>query len=148
IEEVQTTLDRLFQHLVLGQVLDVLPHALVITDQGGNILSCNATARDMFERASVSLEDNLASFLGGPLSAMGPSSIMTTVIGAAGTRKSVMVSTFTLREEYDHLVFVLQDVTELQWRTDRQQLKTALAETAAQVRVPVSLLSNFVHQIG
>src|SRR5262245_34507655 len=55
---------------------------------------------------------------------------------------------FTLAEEYDHVVLVLQDVTQLQWKADFELFQAALAEAAAQVRVPASLLSSFVQQIG
>src|SRR5262249_9818452 len=54
----------------------------------------------------------------------------------------------TVEDEYDHNVLVLQDVTELQWKSDRENLTAALSETAAQVRVPVSLLSSFIRQIS
>src|SRR5262249_30080506 len=51
-------------------------------------------------------------------------------------------------EEYDHVVVVLQDVSEIRWKRDLEFFKAALSETAAQVRVPVSLLSSFVQLIG
>ena len=72
---------------------------------------------------------------------------MATVVGACGKETPVLLSTFTLPDEYDHLVVMLQDVTALQWKADFELFKMALAETAAQVRVPVSLLSSFVQQI-
>jgi hypothetical protein len=59
-----------------------------------------------------------------------------------------LVTRFTLEEEFDHLVFVLQNVTDLRWSRDLERLDAALAEATAQVRVPVSLLSSFVQQIG
>ena len=73
---------------------------------------------------------------------------MATVVGARGKETPVLLSTFTLPEEYDHVVVVMQDVSELQWKADFELFRAALAETAAQVRVPVSLLSSFVQQIG
>jgi PAS domain S-box-containing protein len=153
IQQMQTTLERMFQGLILLQVLEVFPEAVVITEQNGKILRCNKDAHRMFERESISTEDKLSDFFRGSdaaagFSAAGASSTMATVVGAGGTETPVLVSKFTLPEEYDHVVVVLQDVTELQWKTDLERLKAALAETAAQVRVPVSLLSSFVQQIG
>ena len=40
-------------------------------------------------------------------------------------------------EEYDHVVLRVQDVTELEWKTDAKRLEAALAEAASLVRVPV-----------
>src|SRR5207244_13497111 len=73
---------------------------------------------------------------------------MTTVVGAEGGEVSILASRFTLDEEYDHVVFMLQDVTELEWTAGFETLKAALAETTAQVRVPVSLLASFAPPLG
>jgi PAS domain S-box-containing protein len=155
IQQMQATLERIFQGLMLLQVLEVVPAAVVITEQNGNVLRCTKDALWMFERESVSEEDNLCTFFCGfdaatGFSALSASPTMATVVGARGKKTPVLVSKFTLPEEYeyDHMVFVLQDVTELQWKPDLERLKAVLGETAAQVRVPVSLLSSFVQQIG
>jgi PAS domain S-box-containing protein len=153
IQQMQTTLERIFQNLVLLQVLEVIPEAVVITENNGNILRCTRDALRMFERESVSEDDNLAAFIRGFQPGAGfceasASPTMTTVVGACGKETPILLSRFTLAEEYDHVVLVLQDVTELQWKADFELFKGALAEATAQVRVPVSLLSSFVQRIG
>ena len=148
IEQMQTTLERIFQNLVLVQVLDVCPAAVVLTDQKYNILRCNKEARQMLQRNSVSPEDNFARFFRQSPADFSADATMATVVGAEGGEVPVLASRFTLDEEYDHVVFMLQDVTELQWTARFETLRAALAETTAQVRVPVSLLSSFVRRIG
>jgi PAS domain S-box-containing protein len=148
IQQMQTTLERIFQNLVLVQVLDVCPAAIVLTDQKFNILRCNKEARQMLQRNSVSPEDNFARFFRQSPADFSADATMTTVVGAEGGEVPVLASRFTLDEEYDHVVFMLQDVTELQWTARFETLRAALAETTAQVRVPVSLLSSFVRRIG
>ena len=148
IQQMQATLERIFQNLVLVQVLDVCPAAVVLTDQKYNILRCNKEARQMLQRQSASTEDNFALFFRQSPADFSADATMTTVIGAEGGEVPVLVSRFTLDEEYDHVVFMLQDVTELQWTARFEALRAALAETTAQVRVPVSLLSSFVRRIG
>jgi PAS domain S-box-containing protein len=152
IEQLQTTLERMFQGLILEQVLEGFPYAVVITEPNDNILLCNKKALRLFEREQISAEDKLSQFFRGSNAAAdfwaGDAPTTATVVRRRGKEISVLVSTFRLPEEYDHVVLVLQDVTELQWKTDFESLKAALAESAAQVRVPVSLLSSFVQQIG
>ena len=148
IQQMQATLERIFQNLVLVQVLDVCPAAVVLTDQKYNILRCNKEARQMLQRNSVSPDDNFVRFFRQSPADFSAAATMTTVVGAEGGEVSVLASRFTLDEEYDHVVFMLQDVTELQWTARFEALRAALAETTAQVRVPVSLLSSFVRRLG
>lgn len=42
---------------------------------------------------------------------------------------------------------VLNDLSELKWKTEFESLKVALAESAGQTRVPVSLLASYIQQI-
>jgi PAS domain S-box-containing protein len=153
IDQIEQVIDRMFQNLVIEQVLDVYPQAVVITGVSGNILGCNKNALVMFERESVSAEDNLDAFLPNPEGAeaarrQSTSPVLTEVVGQHGKQTPVLLSTFTLPEEYDHLVVLLEDVAKVRWQTDFERLKAALAEVSAQVRVPLSLVSSFVQQIG
>jgi GAF domain-containing protein len=149
IDQIQLNLDRIFQRLVLRQVLDVVPEAVIITRQSGEILHCTKGALALLEYPPKVRRANLFGFLPeAEFSALSPVPKMAAVVDVNGKKKPVLAQKFTLDEEYDYVVVVLQDVTELQWKTDLERLKAALAETAAQVRVPVSLLSSFVRQIG
>jgi putative methionine-R-sulfoxide reductase with GAF domain len=145
IEQMQSNLKRIFQRLILMQVLDVVPATVVITEESGTVMHATKDALRMFERDTTG--DNLSRFLS-RFSELGRSPTPTKVVGEHGKETSVLAQKFTLEDEYDHNVVVLQDVTELQWEVDREHFKAALAETAAQVRVPVSLLSSFLRQIG
>jgi hypothetical protein len=153
IGQMQASLTRIFQRLILFQVLDVVPGAVVITEPNGKILHYTKDALRMFERESIASTDNLGEFL--PASdtsagfpALRPSQKRVTVVGARGKQTSVLAQKFTLEDEYDHEVVVLQDASEVRWKRDFELFKVALSEAAAQVRVPVSLLSSFVQQIG
>jgi hypothetical protein len=73
---------------------------------------------------------------------------MTSVIGANKRRTVVLMSKFLLSEEYDHVIIVMKDASEVQWATDLQRVNAALAESSAHVRVPLSLVSSFVQEIG
>jgi len=174
ITEMQVTLDRMFQRDFLNQVLDMLPDPVLVVEQNGNVLRGNKHALRMFERDAISFDDDLtlhcsndaleilhrdrnrseadpadlcpAGAVSG-FALVGAAPSMMTVKGKNGKETSVLVSRFTLPEEYDHVVMMLHDVTKLQWKTDLEALKAALAESAAQTRVPVSLLASYVHQI-
>jgi GAF domain-containing protein/nitrogen-specific signal transduction histidine kinase len=153
IGQIEETLERLFKSLVLDQVLEELPEAIAILDVNGKILECNKAALQMFERDSLVPGDNIAGFIYDAefLAALSVGSYAThkiTVEGSNGKRTPVLACKFTLPEEYDHVVLKLQDVTTLEWQTDLERLKVALAETVSQVRVPVSLVSTFIQQIG
>jgi putative methionine-R-sulfoxide reductase with GAF domain len=150
IQQMQATLERIFQSLVLVKVLDVCPAAVVITDQKHNILRCNRQARQMMEQDPVTSNDNLDDFFSESPTTFAADPAASTFLGARGKGKKIQVlaSRFTLEEEYDHVVFMLQNVADLEWTAKFEILRAAIAETTAQVRVPVSLLSSFVQRIG
>jgi putative methionine-R-sulfoxide reductase with GAF domain len=153
IEQMQANLDRIFQRLVLVQVLEVVPQAVVITKQNGDILHCTKDALEMLELERIPAGDNFSNYLRGPAAAAGFSALrnsqkMLKVVGANGNVTPVLAQKFTLEEEeYDYAVVVLQDLNEIHWKRDSQQFTAALSEAVAQVRVPVSLVSSFVRQI-
>jgi hypothetical protein len=151
VNQMLPTIDHLFQRLVLAQVLERFPRGAVVMDLNGKILECSAEALLMFEQESV-LNDNLAQFLEQPddlkkLQAPSTAAFSTVVKGAKGTRTSVLLSSFTLSEEYDHVVVVMESADDLQWRRDFEPLRASLAEAAAQARVPLSLVSTFVQEL-
>jgi GAF domain-containing protein len=151
IEQMQSTLDRMFQRDILLDALDMWPDAVVLLDQTCAIVRSNARARLMFERDDVERAD-FGEFLLSPDTKIGftagePAPSSTTIKGKAGKETPCLVFKFTVREEYDHVVVVLRDVTTLQWKAEFEGLKAALAETAAQVRVPVSLIASYLQQI-
>lgn len=147
IHQLQATLERIFQSLILIKVLDVCPASIIITDQKYHILRCNRQARQIMQKASVSLEDKLNDFLSVPLETITADPGATTFIGKKGKRTEVMASRYTLEEEYDQTVFMLQNIADLEWTAKFETLRAALAEVTAQVRVPVSLISSFMKQI-
>jgi hypothetical protein len=67
--------------------------------------------------------------------------------GDTGRETEALVYKYTTKEEYDHVIVLLRDVATLQWKADFEGMKAALAETATQVRVPVSLVASYVQQI-
>lgn len=148
IQQIQSTLERIFQNLVLLQVLDVCPAAVVITDQQHNVLRCNKKALQMFQRDPLSADDSFDKFIEGAPADFSADPTPATIVGAEGRKVQVLASRFRLKEEYDHVVFMLQNVAEMEWTAKFETLRAALAETTAQVRVPVSLLSSFVQRIG
>jgi PAS domain-containing protein/putative methionine-R-sulfoxide reductase with GAF domain len=148
IQQMQGTLERIFQGLIMIKVLDVCPASIVITDQQNRILRCNRQARQNMQKTAVSSDDNLQDFLDIPLTTVAADPIATTFLGKKGKNTKVMASRFTLEEEYDQNVFMLQNIADLEWTAKFETLRAALAETTAQVRVPVSLVSSFVKRIG
>jgi PAS domain S-box-containing protein len=152
VGQVDAMVDHLFGSQVLSQVLEVFPDGVVIAGKEGNVLLCNDEARRLFERERLSTGSKLSSFLSASdlakaLSEQESPAWTTEIHGTKGKKTSVLMKKFLLPEEYDHVVLLLKDVTELQWRTDIERLKAALAEAASQVRVPLSLVSSYVHQI-
>jgi PAS domain S-box-containing protein len=152
-QQLGAIIERGYQVLVLEQMIEVFPEAIVVTEARGNILTTNKSALRMLGRTASSPGDNLADFLPAVdrprlLSGIAQSRVPTTVLGKDGRETPVLLSSFTLPEEYDHRIVILEDVAELRWKTDLERLKAALAEAATQVRVPLSLVSSFVQQIG
>ncbi|MBB5049157.1 GAF domain-containing protein [Rhodopseudomonas rhenobacensis] len=151
VDQMLPTIELLFQRLVLVQVFERFPQGAVLIELTGRILACSAEARSMFERDSVSNTDNIAEFLAPEafeqLKPPGGTRVAAVVNGTRGGKTSVLLSSFTLSEEYDHVVVVIERLDELEWRRDFQALRVSLAEAATQVRVPLSLASTFVQQL-
>lgn len=148
--QMQVMLERMFQRDILAQVLDMLPDGVVLLEQNGIVVRGNQEAKRLFQHDKVEGAD-ISQFLDDPTSKASftieraaPS--MTTIKGERGKQTSVLVSKFTLPEEYDHIVLVLRDLGKLQWRADFEGLKAALAEAVGQVRVPISLVASYVQQ--
>lgn len=152
VGQVEAIVEHMFQGLVLTQVLDSFPDGVVIASNRGNVLLCNDTAQGIFERASTT-RANLAKWLSSAdyVQAVSEQTSLpwtTTIKGAKGKRTPVRMSKFLLAEEYDHVVLRIEDVSELQWKADATRLEAALAEAASLVRVPLSLVSSYVRQMG
>jgi PAS domain S-box-containing protein len=153
VKQVDATVDHLFQGLVLSQVLKVFPDGVVIARKEGEVLLCNEEAQRLFELESEPSGAYLSSFLSDSdvtavLSEQACAPWTTQVLGKSGKKTPVLMSKRLLPEEYDHVVLLLQDVTELQWKADIERLKAALADATSQVRVPLSLVSSYIQQIG
>jgi GAF domain-containing protein len=150
IEQMQANLKRIFQRLILMQVLDVVPEAVVVTEQSGNVLHVTKDALHLLQCDSLSSPDNLSRFFPGAMDeflAFDDSATLTKVIGGRGKETSVLAQKFELEDEYDHEVVVLRDVSQVRWNADSEHFKAALPEAASQLRVPVSLISSFIQQI-
>ncbi|MBR1167494.1 GAF domain-containing protein [Bradyrhizobium liaoningense] len=153
VKQVESIVERLFQGLVLTQVLDVFPDGVVIaSNRGGRILLCSDTAKEIFQRSKITPETSLKSCLspadyGRAISERSSLPWQSTIKGAKGKKTPVLISKFILPEEYDHVVLRVQDVSELEWKTDAARLEAALAEAASIVRVPLSLVSSYVRQM-
>jgi GAF domain-containing protein len=150
-QQLQVMLERIFQRDILFEVLRMLPDGLVILEQNGTVIRSNMEANRMFEVEDAEKLD-IGRYLVDPdakarftVERAAPS--MTTIKGERGKETPVLVSKFTLPEEYDHVVLVLHDVGKLQWKTDFESLNAALAESVGQVRVPISLLASHVQEI-
>ena len=148
--QMQVMLECMFQRDILVQVLDMLPDGVAILEQNGIVIRSNREANRLFQREKSEGID-IGRFLDDPASkssftAERAAPSMTTIKGEGGKQTSVLVSKFTLPEEYDHVVLVLHDVSKMQWKADFEGLKAALAETVGQVRVPISLMASYVQQ--
>jgi PAS domain len=153
VSRINASVDHLFQGQVLTQVLQVFPDAVVLVSKSGNILNANDKAMALFQLDNIPDDCKLEPFLSEAdlqtaLSDQNEPAWSTSVVGAEGKKTPVLLSKFLLPEEYNHLLLVMNDVTELQWTRDLQRLKAALSEATSQVRVPLSLVSSFVQQIG
>jgi PAS domain-containing protein len=148
IDQIQSILERTFQNSILTEVLDVCPAAIVITKQDHKVLRCNREALRMLQLDTIPLGEDLSRYMRASLADLSSEPTTSTLIGAGERELPVQVSRFTLDEEYDHVVFQIQDVTELKWQLNFAKVKAALAETTAQARVPVSLLSSYLRRLG
>jgi signal transduction histidine kinase len=130
----------------------VFPDGVVIASNKGNILLCNDAAKRMFQRSKISSRTQLSSCLltsdlERAVSEQASLPWATAITGAKGKKTPVLMSKFILPEEYDHVVLRIQDVTELEWKTDVERLEVALAEAASLVRLPLSLMSSYIRQM-
>jgi PAS domain S-box-containing protein len=152
VKQVESMVQHLFEAQVLTQVIDVFPDGVVIANNKGNILFCNDTAKRIFGRSNISSRTNLRSCLPASdyersVSEQASPPWTTQISGAKSGKTPLLMSKFILPEEYDHVVLRIQDTTELEWKTDAERLEAALAEAAALVRVPLSLVSSYVRQM-
>ena len=132
--------------------MEAFPDGVIITNKKGNILLGNDSANEVFGVNDLPTDMNLHDFLSASdlkiaLSEQSAPPWTTTVEGADKKKRPILMSKFLLPEEYDHVILVLKEVSELQWTTDLQRLRAALAEASSQVRVPLSLVSSFVQEI-
>jgi GAF domain-containing protein len=148
IYQIQSVLERTFQNTILAQVLDVCPAGIVITKQDHKILRCNREALQMLQLDEAPQSDDLSRYLRASPADLSSEPTTSTLVGANDRELPVQVSRFTLDEEYDHIVFLIQDVTDLKWSRNFAKVKAALAETTAQARVPVSLISSYLRRLG
>lgn len=152
VGQVESIVEHLFQGLVLTQVLDVFPDGVVIASNRGNVLLCNDTAKRIFQRSNISSRTSLKSCLPASdyervVSEQNSLPWTTVIKGAKGKKTPVLMSKFILPEEYDHVVLRVQDVAELEWKTDAARLEAALTEAVSMVRVPLSLVSSYIRQM-
>ena len=148
VRQVDVDGGRRFQGLVLSQVVDVFPDGVVIASNKGHVLRCNDMGKRMFQRSQISPQARLGSCLSTTdfkQTVSGQASLPweTEIRGAKGKKTPALMSKFILPDEYDHVVLRLQDVAELEWKTDVERLEAALAEAASLVRVPLSLVSSY-----
>jgi len=153
VGKIGALIDHLFEGNVLREVLQAFPEAVLIAKTDGNVLLGNDNAASLLGVDDTFEGLNLRRFLSeddykSAVSDQNAPEWMTSVTGADKRKTPVLMSKFLLSEEYDHVIIVLKDVSELQWRTDLQRVTAALSEASAQVRVPLSLVSSFVQQIG
>jgi PAS domain-containing protein len=150
--QIALTLEHIFKGLVLDQIMDVFPDAIIVVSVYGKILRANRNALKLLE---VDLNKDLnefSSYLDDTddvkvLWARCSEPRTATIMSARGTNTRVLLQSFTLPDQYDHVVVRLQDIADLQWVTDLERLKAALAESSSLVRVPLSLVSSFLQQI-
>ena len=71
----------------------------------------------MMEQDPVTSNDNLDDFFSESPTTFAADPAASTFLGARGKGKKIQVlaSRFTLEEEYDHVVFMLQNVADLEW---------------------------------
>ncbi|WP_158671946.1 GAF domain-containing protein [Bradyrhizobium guangdongense] len=148
IDQIQSVLERTFQNTILSQVLNVCPAGIVVTKHDHKILRCNREGLQMLQLDTIPEDEDLSRYLRIPLADLSSEPTTSTLIGASGAELPVQVSRFTLEEEYDHIVFLIEDVTDLKWSRNFAKIKAVLAETTAQARVPVSLLSSYIRRFG
>jgi len=153
VDQISASVDHIFQGLVLCEVLRVFPEAVVITSKNGTILGGNEKAQELFAFDKPLKGSPLSAFLSRAdlkpaLSEEHVPAWTTRVTGQDGRKTPILLSKFLIPEEYDHVILVLKDTTELQWMTNLQVLKAALADATSQVRVPLSLVSTFVQKIA
>jgi PAS domain-containing protein len=153
VSKIGAMIDHLFEGNVLREVLQVFPEAVLIAKTDGDVLLGNDNAGSLLGVDDTFEGLNLRRFLSyddydTAVSDKNAPEWMTSVTGVDKRKTPVLMSKFLLPEEYDHVIIVLKDVTEWQWKADLQRLRAALSEASAQVRVPLSLVSSFIQQIG
>lgn len=148
IDQIQSVLERTFQSTILAQVLDVCPAGIVVTKHDHKMLRSNREGLQMLQLDAIPEDEDLSRYLRIRLADVSSEPITSTLVGANGAELPVQVSRFTLEEEYDHIVFLIQDVTDLKWSRNFAKIKAVLAETTAQARIPVSLLSSFIRRFS
>ena len=152
IGEVGKSLLRMLDAALLEQVLEEVPHAVVITDLDGRILQYNRCAKDMIGEGADGMQ--LDRFFAGD--AVAAKAVLRetslpvegTVTGLDGRRNAVLISARVPRIEYDRLVVFMQDARKLAWQAETREVMRALGDVAAETRIPLSLVSSYIRQMG
>jgi putative methionine-R-sulfoxide reductase with GAF domain len=153
ISEIESTLERLFDGLVLNDMVQAFPDAVMIGNIHGILLNCNERFRSLFPDTEVKRGVEIIS-LSPDLHKIATAKHKTTaskllrVGDRSGKTTSVLATSYLLTEMYDHTVLVLKDISDLQWETDHQTMEAAIGEAAAHCRVPLSYASNIIRQIA
>jgi PAS domain-containing protein len=152
MSEVGISLLRMLDAALLEQVLEEVPQGVVITDLKGRILHYNRCAKDMVGEGAEGLQLNQF-LVGDPLPATAVLQetslpVDRTVTALDGHRTAVLISARVPRIQYDRLVVFMQDTRKLAWQTETREVMQALGDLAAETRVPLSLVSSYIRQMG
>ena len=157
IDEVSSTLAKLFERLLLAQLIEKYPDGVVVASAEGTIRHANKFAYSLFGEPygdNKLTGQDIDRFFPGDLSFADERSpfksannLAARVVGTTGRRTPVLLSTFTLPDEYDQYILILQDAKELRWQAKHQKFNAALAEVTAQVRVPLAIATSNIRYL-
>jgi PAS domain-containing protein len=134
-QQISLTLERIFKGLMLDQVVKVFPDAILIVSPDGTVLNTNLNARKLLEIDTLAEARNFSDYLDDEDEMRSEwdrcnEPHTTTINGSCGTKTRVLLQSFTLPDKYDHVIVRLQKIVDLQWATDLERLKLALAEAS------------------
>lgn len=155
IEEIESTLDRLFHGITFEEIFAASTDGVVITDAEGSIVRCNPAAERLFQLPSNSASGrNIETFIADPDDGARIArqnritSLKVEIRGFDEKTTAVLVNGGVLPDEYDLKVLFLQDLGAAKWQHELSAIGGALSEIAAETRVPLSLAASYVRRLG
>lgn len=151
--KIREVLDGRFRAVLTEHILDLTEQGIIVVDAKGRIRRANRTAEAFLGAPAAALLDRtLSEFAADGQSSEVLEGTEATVsrhvhlLTASGKASAFLASRSCLGEEYDHKIWLLTDVQQLNWNVELRYLRATVNEVAQQTRVPLLFAGSLVQR--